>query len=101
METVPQRLSALCDLMRREHLGAFIITSSDPHGSEILPDYWQCRRWLSGFNGSAGTLVVTVHGTALWTDSRYYIAAAEQLAGTGIELMKEGLPNTPTLVQWI
>ena len=86
---IPQRLNDLRDLMRREHLSAFIFPSTDPHSGEYVPDHWKGREWISGFDGSAGTAVVTLDQAALWTDSRYFIAAAEQLAGTGFQLMKE------------
>lgn len=101
METIQKRLIALREVMRQEHLGAFIVQSTDPHNGEYVPEHWKCREWLSGFNGSAGTVVVTADRAALWTDSRYFIAAAEQLHGTGIELMKECVAGTPTISQWI
>ncbi|ETD16408.1 MULTISPECIES: aminopeptidase P family protein [Prevotellaceae] len=101
METIQKRLIALREVMRQEHLGAFIVPSTDPHNGEYVPEHWKCREWLSGFNGSAGTVVVTADRAALWTDSRYFIAAAEQLNGTGIELMKERVAGTPTISQWI
>ena len=101
METIQKRLIALREVMRQEHLGAFIVPSTDPHNGEYVPEHWKCREWLSGFNGSAGTVVVTADRAALWTDSRYFIAAAEQLHGTGIELMKECVVGTPTISQWI
>lgn len=87
--------------MQREHLAAFIFPSTDPHNGEYIPDHWKGREWISGFNGSAGTAVVTMTGAALWTDSRYFIAAAEQLADTGFVLMKERVAGTPTISEWI
>ena len=87
--------------MRREHLSAFIFPSSDPHMSEYVPSRWEGRKWISGFDGSAGTAVVTLHSAALWTDSRYFIAAEQQLAGTGFQLMRERLDDTPTIPEWI
>lgn len=87
--------------MRREHLAAFIFPSTDPHNGEYVPDRWKGREWISGFNGSAGTVVVTLTSAALWTDSRYFIAAEEQLEGTGIQLMKLKVEGTPTIPQWI
>ncbi|MDE7388032.1 MAG: aminopeptidase P family protein [Muribaculaceae bacterium] len=98
---VTGRLDALRAAMREAEVAAAIIPQSDPHQSEYLAEHWQVRRWLSGFNGSAGTLVVTANEALLWTDSRYFLQAAEQLEGTGIELMKEGLPGTPTIEQWL
>jgi len=96
-----QRLEALREEMRREHLGAFIFPTGDPHSSEYVPDHWKGREWISGFNGSAGTAVVTLHGAALWTDSRYFLAAEEQLKGTEYVLMKQGMAGTPSIAAWI
>ena len=98
---IGQRLSDLREVMRREHLGAFIFPSTDPHHGEYVPDHWKGREWISGFNGSAGTAVVTMNGAALWTDSRYFIAAEEQLAGTEFQLMKLNVEGTPTIAQWL
>ena len=93
------RLEHLRAVMRREHLAAFIIPSTDPHNSEYVPPRWEGRKWITGFTGSAGTAVVTLHRAALWTDSRYFIAAADQLRGTGYELMRERVPGTPSIAQ--
>lgn len=98
---IPQRLAALREVMRREKLDAFIFPSTDPHNSEYTPDRWKGREWISGFNGSAGTAVVTMDSAALWTDSRYFLAAAQQLEGTGFELMKLKIKGTPTIAQWL
>ena len=98
---IGQRLSDLREVMRREHLGAFIFPSTDPHHGEYVPDHWKGREWISGFNGSAGTAVVTMNSAALWTDSRYFIAAEEQLAGTEFQLMKLNVEGTPTIAQWL
>ncbi len=98
---IAQRLAALRELMRREKLAAFIFPSTDPHNGEYIPAHWKGREWISGFDGSAGTAVVTLHSAALWTDSRYFIAAAEQLNGTEYVLMKERLSGTPTIAEWI
>ena len=87
-KTVNERLSALREVMQREHLAAFIFPSTDPHNGEYVPDHWKGREWISGFNGSAGTAVVTMDSAALWTDSRYFLAAEEQLKGTEFQLMK-------------
>lgn len=100
-ETIIQRIADLRALMQREHLAAFIFPSTDPHNGEYIPDHWKGREWISGFNGSAGTAVVTMTSAALWTDSRYFIAAAEQLADTGFVLMKERVAGTPTISEWI
>lgn len=98
---IVERLSLLRDVMRREKLSAFIFPSTDAHNGEYVPDHWKSREWVSGFNGSAGTVVVTQNEAALWTDSRYFIAAEEQLQGTGIELMKLKMPGTPTIPEWL
>ena len=87
--------------MRRERLAAFIFPSTDPHQGEYIPDHWKGREFISGFNGSAGTAVVTMNAAALWTDSRYFIAAEEQLRGTEFQLMKLKMPGTPTIAEWI
>ena len=100
-ETISNRLASVREVMRREHLAAFVFPSTDPHNSEYVPDHWKGREWISGFDGSAGTAVVTMTSAALWTDSRYFIAAAEQLGGTEFVLMKERLPETPTVAQWL
>ena len=99
--TVSQRLEALREELRREHLAAFIFPTSDPHQSEYTADCWKGREWISGFNGSAGTAVVTLHSAALWTDSRYFIAAEEQLKGTEYQLMKLKMDGTPTIAEWL
>lgn len=98
---IQQRLAALRDLMQREHLGAFIFPSTDAHQSEYVADHWKGREWISGFNGSAGTAVVTLNSAALWTDSRYFLAAEEQLKGTEFQLMKLKIEGTPIIAEWI
>ena len=98
---INQRLEDLREVMRREHLSAFIFPSTDPHQSEYVADHWKGREWISGFNGSAGTAVVTLTSAALWTDSRYFIAAEEQLRGTEFQLMKLKIEGTPTIAEWI
>lgn len=100
-QTIAARLAALREEMRREHLSAFIFPSSDPHNSEYVPSRWEGRKWISGFDGSAGTAVVTLHLAALWTDSRYFLAAEEQLAGTEFQLMRERVDGTPSIAEWI
>ena len=87
--------------MRAESIDIIIFPSTDPHNSEYPAPHWQSRQWISGFTGSAGTAVVTLTEAALWTDSRYFLQAAQQLEGTGFQLMKEGLADTPTIIQWI
>lgn len=101
MNEINQRLEKLREVMRREHLSAFIFPSTDAHQSEYVADHWQGRAWISGFNGSAGTAVVTMRSAALWTDSRYFIAAEEQLRGTEFQLMKLKVEGTPTISDWI
>lgn len=98
---IQQRLSALREEMRREKLDAFIFPSTDPHHSEYVPERWKGRQWISGFDGSAGTAVVTLRSAALWTDSRYFLSATKQLEGTEFRLMKLRMPGTPTIAQWI
>ena len=99
--TVNQRLQDLREVMRREHLAAFIFPSTDPHQGEYVPDHWKGREFISGFNGSAGTAVVTMDSAALWTDSRYFLTAEEQLKGTEFQLMKLKIEGTPTIAQWL
>ena len=98
---INQRLEDLREVMRREHLAACIFPSTDPHQSEYVADHWKGREWISGFNGSAGTAVVTLDSAALWTDSRYFLAADEQLRGTEYQLMKLKIEGTPTIAEWI
>ena len=98
---INQRLEDLREVMRREHLAAFIFPSTDPHQSEYVADHWKAREWISGFNGSAGTAVVTLNAAALWTDSRYFLAAEEQLKGTEFQLMKLKMEGTPTIAEWL
>lgn len=101
MNEINQRLESLRKVMRREHLSAFIFPSTDAHQSEYVADHWQGRTWISGFNGSAGTAVVTMKSAALWTDSRYFLAAEEQLKGTEFQLMKLKIEGTPTISEWL
>ena len=100
-ETINKRLEDLREVMRREHLAACIFPSTDPHQSEYVADHWKGREWISGFNGSAGTAVVTLTSAALWTDSRYFLAAEEQLKGTEYQLMKLKIEGTPTIAEWL
>lgn len=101
MKPISERLAALRELMRREQLSAFIFPSTDAHQSEYVADHWKGREWISGFNGSAGTAVVTLDKAALWTDSRYFLAAEQQLEGTEFQLMRLKLEGTPTIAEWL
>ena len=101
MNMINQRLESLREVMKREHLAAFIFPSTDAHQSEYVADHWMGRAWISGFDGSAGTAVVTMHSAALWTDSRYFLAAEEQLNGTEFQLMKLKIPGTPSIAEWL
>ena len=101
MNKIAERLEALREELRREHLSAFVFPTTDPHNSEYTADHWKGREWISGFTGSAGTAVVTLKSAALWTDSRYFIQAAEQLKGTEFQLMKLKIEGTPTIPEWI
>ncbi len=100
-ETICKRVEALREVMRREGIDAFVFPSTDPHNGEYVPVHWEGRKWISGFDGSAGTAVVTMDDAALWTDSRYFIAAEEQLRGTGFSLMKERIEGTPSISRWL
>lgn len=101
MNTIAERLELLREELRREHLSAFVFPTTDPHNSEYTADHWKGREWISGFTGSAGTAVVTLQSAALWTDSRYFIQAAEQLKGTEFQLMRLKMAGTPTIAEWI
>lgn len=101
MNMINQRLESLREVMKREHLAAFIFPSTDAHQSEYVADHWMGRAWISGFDGSAGTAVVTMHSAALWTDSRYFLAAEEQLKGTEFLLMKLKIPGTLSIAEWL
>ena len=99
--TIQDRVEKMRAFMRDGNLDAFIIVSSDPHSSEYVADCWKSREWISGFDGSAGTAVVTADKALLWTDSRYWLAADKSLAGTGFELMKDGAADTPSITAWL
>ena len=101
VDKIKQRLDDLREVMRREKLAAFIFPSTDAHQSEYVASHWQGREWISGFDGSAGTAVVTLDRAALWTDSRYFLASEQQLQGTEYQLMKLRLEGTPTIGQWL
>ena len=98
---IKERIARLREELRREHLSAFIFSTSDPHNSEYTADHWKGREWISGFTGSAGVAVVTLKSAALWTDSRYFIQAEEQLRGTEFQLMKLKVEGTPTMAEWL
>ena len=101
MNKIESRLYDLRRLMSNRGISAFITPSTDPHCGEYVPERWKSRRWISGFTGSAGIAVVTTDKAALWTDSRYFIQATEQLAGTSYQLMKEKIEGTPTVAEWL
>ena len=100
-KTIIDRVKAFRSYMDGKGMDAFIVVSSDPHGSEYVADRWKCREWISGFDGSAGTVVITREKALLWTDSRYWIAAEKNLKDTGYELMKDGLADTPSITDWL
>lgn len=96
-----RRVAQLRRYMEDHGISAFIFPSTDPHCGEYVPRHWETRKWISGFDGSAGTAVVTLTDAALWTDSRYFLAAEEQLAGTPFRLMRERIPGTPEITEWL
>jgi Xaa-Pro aminopeptidase len=99
--TVKERIAALRQLMTKRGVSAVIVPGTDPHGSEYVAKHWKERNFISGFTGSAGTAVITTNKAGLWTDSRYFLQAEMQLQGSGIELFKEGLPETPSINAWL
>ncbi len=99
--TINERIAALRAAMENHKIDAYIIPSSDPHQSEYVADHWKSRTWISGFTGSAGTVVVTAKHACLWTDSRYFIQAEEQLKGTCVSLHKLNIPHTPEHREWM
>src|SRR5579859_2130467 len=99
--TTPAKLAALRQAMQQHDIAACLIPSADPHLSEYLPAHWQAREWLSGFTGSAGTLVVTAEHAGLWTDGRYFAQATKELAGSGIDLMKQRVAHAPEHIDWL
>lgn len=102
METeIQKRISSLRNLIQSKGISAYITYSTDPHSGEYVPSHWESRKWISGFTGSAGTVAITLDDGGLWTDSRYFIQAEEQLAGTGLRLFKERMPDTPSIPQWL
>ncbi|MCX7512350.1 aminopeptidase P family protein [Frateuria sp. STR12] len=98
---IPSRLAALRQAMQRHGVAACLVPSADPHLSEYLPAHWAAREWLSGFTGSAGTLVITADAADLWTDSRYFAQAEQQLAGSGAALKKQKISHAPEHLQWL
>ena len=98
---IPERIAALREAMKQHKIDAYIIPTSDPHMSEYPVDCWKYREWISGFTGSAGTVIITADKAGLWTDSRYFLQASTQLEGTGIELFKMMLPETPTIPEFL
>ena len=98
---VPARIAALRAAMARHGVAACLVPTADPHLSEYLPEHWQAREWLSGFNGSAGTLMVTATEAGVWTDSRYFSQAEQQLAGSGVALMKQRVAHAPEHLTWL
>ena len=99
--SVSSRVAQVRHWLNIENVDAIIIPSTDPHNSEYTPNRWKVREWATGFNGSAGTAVITKNASALWTDSRYFIQAAKQLEGSSFQLMKEGVAGTPTIIEWL
>ena len=100
-DIICKRIELFRSYMSENGLDAFIVVSSDPHSSEYVADCWKSREWVSGFDGSAGTVVITADKALLWTDSRYWLAAEKSLAGTGVGLMKDGAPETPSITEWL
>ena len=100
-QTIKEQIHALRTILESESISAFIIPSTDPHLSEYVASHWKTREWISGFTGSAGTIVILKDKAGLWTDSRYFLQAAQQLEGTDITLYKEMLPETPTIIEFI
>ncbi|MFW6196789.1 MAG: aminopeptidase P family protein [Thermoplasmatota archaeon] len=99
--SVNEKIGTLRDLMEKHDLSAYIIPTSDPHNSEYVPERYKTRKWLSGFTGSAGTVVVTMDESGLWTDGRYYIQAEKELEGSEIELFKMGKEEVPSYKEWL
>jgi Xaa-Pro aminopeptidase len=98
---IRDRINALRNLMQKNKIQAYLVPSTDPHQNEYLPARWERRKWISGFTGSAGELAVTRYKAGLWTDSRYFLQAEQQLKGTSIRLFKIGVPEIPSLMEWL
>lgn len=101
MNLIAERIDSLRKQMAAEGISAFIVPSTDPHSGEYVPAHWESRKWISGFTGSAGTAVITLSDGGLWTDSRYFLQAADQLQGSGLTLFKDRLPETPSIAEWL
>jgi len=101
MKQTQQKIENLRRVMNQHNISAYIVPGTDPHASEYIADYWKEREWISGFTGSAGTAVITLNKAGLWTDSRYFLQGTEELADSGIDLMKQGLPETPEIISWL
>ncbi len=99
--TIAKRLAGLRQFMQSQRIEAFVVPTTDPHSGEYTPAHWECRKWISGFTGSAGTAVITSGRCGLWTDSRYFLQAEEQLKGTEYALFKERQPETPGIAEWL
>ena len=95
------QLQALRAAMAARGIDAYLVPTADPHGSEYVGDHFACRAWVSGFTGSAGTLLVFPQWAGLWTDGRYFLQARDQLAGSGIRLMEQGQPGVPTIEDFL
>lgn len=100
-QKIRNRVALLRSFMNKVGVSAFITPSTDPHASEYTPAHWESRKWISGFTGSAGTAVVTAKEGGVWTDSRYFLQAEEQLSGTGLRLFKDRMPETPSIAEWL
>lgn len=98
---IRERVALLRTFMQEKGIRAFIVPSTDPHSGEYVPEFWESRKWISGFTGSAGTAVIADETGGLWTDSRYFLQAASQLEDTGIMLFKDRLPETPSIAEWL
>ncbi|MCD4769679.1 MAG: aminopeptidase P family N-terminal domain-containing protein, partial [Bacteroidales bacterium] len=101
MSSSNERLSMIRQLMKSDNIDAYIIPVTDPHLGEYVPDRWKIVRWLTGFTGSAANVVITSDFAGLWTDSRYFIQAEEQLCGSGFKLVKLKIPHTPEYIDWM
>lgn len=101
LDSVPNKISKLREQMKVQDIDAWIIPTGDPHNCEYPPGRWHGRSWISGFNGSAGTILVLKDNALMWTDGRYHIQAEKQLKGSGIDLIKQGLPDEPSIAEWL
>ena len=99
--TVNERITALRERMKEKKIDAYLVPTDDFHASEYVGEYFKCRKYITGFTGSAGTAVIMQDMAGLWTDGRYFIQAAAQLEGTGVDLFKMGEPGVPTIHQFL